>query len=186
MGIRRATYAMVAIGMVTLFGWGSVAFACSPQPQVYSLLPESAAPGETVVVRGQSITSRAPVEIRWNGVTGDVLATAAPGPDASLSVPVRIPDVSPGVYSLMLVTVDGGVARTAFEVTAAAGSAHASPVSVQTALWPTVDGAPAASSEGAAPLTIGLTMLATGLVGLFAGSALLVARRRRVVAGPDQ
>lgn len=159
----------------------SVAFACTvAPPSAYSTLPESATPGANVVVNGEDISSKAPVEIRWNGAKGELLGVGAPTSGA-FSVPVKIPDVSPGVYSLSLVAADGRVGRIAMDVTGAAASAPASKP------WPTTASRPSlAASESSGPSTAGIALLAVGLVGLFAGSAVAVTSRRRVPSGADK
>ncbi|MEX2289754.1 MAG: hypothetical protein WD794_05435 [Mycobacteriales bacterium] len=174
------SFGVVGISVAGLM-WVSAAFACSPLPKVSSVSPESGAPGETVQVEGE-VRTGAPVEIRWNGVGGELLAVSRVGGDGMLSVPVRIPDVSPGIYSLTLVTSDVGVARTAVEVTAPGGSL---PVAAPQ-LWPTSLAAQpldaASASNGVSSL--GVALLGVGLVGLFAGTTVAVARTRRVPAGP--
>lgn len=174
---RRTGSKVVAATVLGLVGWAGAAFACSPQPQVYSLLPGVAAPGETVQVEGRSVTGAAPVEIRWNGVGGQLLAVATPVGGA-VSVAVQVPDVAPGIYSLTLVNPDVGVGRTAIEVTGEAGAAAA----VSSAgLWPTaVDGALAPAAVSSTPGVAGLLLLGAGLVGLFGASTVVVVRRRLV------
>lgn len=176
--MRRTLGGAIGAGILVLVGWAGVAFACTAAPpEVYSILPESAAPGSTVVVQGRSVRSDAPVDIRWNGVGGQRLATATPASGA-FSVPVQIPAVSPGVYSLTAVTADGRVGRTAFEVTSVPGSAPAAPAP----LWPSVAERSATTSPGGGVNQAGVALLALGLVGLFAGSTVAVSRRRRVLA----
>lgn len=139
-------------------------------------------PRESVQVKGQ-VDRSGPVEIRWNGVGGELLATAFPGKDGIFSVPVQVPDVAPGIYSITVATQNAGVGRTALEVTAAGG---ALPSSTEQ-LWPSLDSQPfqaAPSSTGVSPVGVGL--LGAGLVGLFGASAVAVARTRRVLAGPRQ
>lgn len=174
---RRTTLAVVGVAVTALMGWAGAAFACSAQPRVYSLSTESAAPGETVVVRGERVVGE--VEIRWNSVRGERLALATAG-SSHFEVPVQIPEAAPGIYSLMLVTENEGVARTAIEVLAPAGSA---PAPARTAaLWPAATSAPAVSS-GADVNAIGVALLAVGLIGLFGGTTVAVTRRRRALAG---
>lgn len=177
MGIRKSGFGIIGVAMLVL-GCASAAFACSVQPQVsYSLLPESATPGATVMVEGQNVRARTPIEIRWNGVNGKVLASVSPDSGA-FAVPVQIPEAAPGIYSLMLVTESAGVGRTAFEVI---GSAADAPTSAPTGqLWP--NASDAAQRGATDPSLVGVGLLALGLVGLFAGSTVAVARRRRVPA----
>lgn len=184
MRMTRIVYGAGAVVATALMVWGGVAFACSPQPAVYSLVPESAAPGETVEVRGQAVRSASPVEIRWNGVKGDLLATTIPAGGGMFSVPVRIPDVAPGIYSMVAVTVDDGVARIAFEATAPAGTTAAAAAPAQ--LWPSLDAAPSSAPASSGPNAFGVALLGIGLVGLFAGSTVAVARRRRAPVGSNQ
>lgn len=184
MRTRRVGYSVVGSGVAVFAGWASVAFACSPLPQVYSVLPEAATPGDTVVLRGQAVKSSAPVQIRWNGVNGKVLAAATPDGGGAFSVPVVVPDVAPGIYSLTLQTQDAGVNRTTFEVTAPAGSASVAP---RAQLWPSVATQPSiATPESGGAHAAGAALLGFGLVALAGGSAVAVARRRRALAASDK
>jgi len=176
LSFRSTGSRVIAAAALGIVGWTGTAYACSALPQVYSLLPEVASAGETVQVEGRSVRSAAPVEIRWNGVGGPVLASVTPV-GGFLSVPVRVPDVAPGIYSLTLVTRDAGVARAAFEVTGGPGSAPA-PSSV--ALWPTSAGGDLLTAPVSAPAPVGVVLLSVGLVGLFAGSTVALLRRRLV------
>lgn len=178
MGMRKAGFGVIGVTMLVL-GWVSVAFACTVLPQVsYSLLPESATPGSTVMVQGQNVRTQSPVEIRWNGVGGKVLASAIPDKGA-FAVPVQIPEATPGIYSLMLVTENAGVGRTAFEVVGTATDAPTSRPGAQ--LWTSTQAS--VPADGAAdPSLVGVGLLAVGVVGLFAGSTVAVVRRRRVPA----
>lgn len=170
MRVRRA--ALGAVGMVLVFvgGWAGAAFACTPQSQV--LAPAEAAPGATVQVEGRAVTG-GPVEIRWNGVKGTVLATAVPV-EGALSVPVQIPTATPpGVYALTLVAPNGQVGRTALEV-AAPGLVRNDEAA---RLW-----GDASRTSAAAPAsgfsTLAVALLSVGLVTLFAASTVAVVRRR--------
>lgn len=157
-----------------------MAFACTVAPQVsYSLYPESAAPDQTVTVEGKAVNSREPVDIRWNSAKGPILATAV-AINGAFSVPVTIPEVANGVYSLMLVTTDAGVGRTALEVTAAPGVA--APAETNAQLWPKTLTGTADPAPGGAPGRLGVALLAIGLAGLSAGSVVAVTHRRRVSA----
>lgn len=181
MGIRKTWYAVIAAAIATLGAWAGVAFACTVlAPEVYSITPESAAPGSTVVVRGQDVRSDAPVEIRWNAAKGDLLAVAMPEARA-LSTTVRIPDVAPGVYYLNLVASDGRVGRAAIEVAAAEGTVSAPAPQ----LWPSTGAEPAVEA-GRGSSSAGVALLAVGVVGLFAGATVAVIRRRRVPAAASR
>lgn len=176
MHIRTAGKAIVGAAAMATATWASVAFACTPAPRALSLLPESAAPGSEVVVQGQGV-SGSEVEIRWNGATGKQIAVAKPDFSGAFSVPVQVPDVAPGVYSLSLVDNSASIGRIAFEVTGAPGSASVVPARQ---LWPSDSAVPASSSSH--PATAGIVLLAAGVVALAGTSAVAVTRRRRVVA----
>lgn len=66
MRLGRSAGMIAGAAVFVVLGVAGAAWACSPLPRVYSVVPESAAPGETVLVRGQ--VPSAVVEIRWNGV----------------------------------------------------------------------------------------------------------------------
>jgi hypothetical protein len=179
---RRAGYRVAVVITVSLAGWYGAAFACTPTAGVYTVASGTATAGSTIEVAGRDIPSNAPVEIRWNGVRGNVMAAATPA-NGAFSVPVRIPEVAPGVYALTMITANAGIGRTAVEVmprgltpalnavpTWASGSSRSS------------DPEPASNSVG----SNGVVLLAVGLVGLFAGSTVMVVRRRRVPAGTPQ
>lgn len=172
--MRRAGHVLLGAFVVITVAWTGAAFACTAQPQVYSLQPESATPGSAITVSGESVTGSSPVEIRWNGVGGPLLATATPV-QGRFATQVKVPNVSPGIYSVMLVTSDG-TARAAFEVVGAAAPAPAPAAP----LWANA-GAPAVDSHASpGPSSLGVALLAVGLAGLFAGSAVAVVRRRPV------
>lgn len=177
MEMRRAGYGVMGVALLVL-GWASVVFACTVMPQVsYSLLPESATPGSTVTVEGKYVRSQSPVEIRWNGVGGKVLASVTPV-NGAFSVPVQVPEAAPGIYSLMLVTDNAGVGRTSFEVIGGAADAPASAAAAQ--LWPGASDGPVPADGGAtSPSLVGVGLLAVGVVGLFAGSTAAIVGRRR-------
>lgn len=179
---RRAGYGFAVVVTVSLAGWYGGAFACTPTAGVYTVASETATVGSTIEVAGRDIPSNAPVEIRWNGVRGNVMAAATPA-NGAFSVPVQIPDVAPGVYALTMITANAGIGRTAVEVTspgrtpglsAARPGASASSRSL----------APEPASNGVG--SSGVVLLAVGLVGLFAGSTVMVVRRRRVPAGTPE
>lgn len=176
--MRRALGGLVGTSVFVLVALAGAAFACTASaPAIYSIRPESATPGSTVVVQGTAVRSDAPVELRWNGARGELLAVATPSRGA-FSVPVKLPAVAPGVYALSAVTADGSVGRTAIEVTAVPGAAPVAPAP----LWSggAERGAPAVAGGGLNPA--GMVLLAVGLIGLFAGATVAVARRRRVPA----
>lgn len=114
---RRPAVCISFLLCLLVVGAARSAFACAPSPYL-SVTPSSGWAGSTTTVKGENF-QQLDVEIRWNGVTGTVLATTK-GP--SFSESVTIPNVEPGVYYMVAVAraADGGVkgrASGAFEVT---------------------------------------------------------------------
>lgn len=180
--MRRALIGVIVAA--ALWAGGTVAFACTYVPHLYSTSPESGAPGTDVTVSGQAIGAKGPVAIRWNGLKGPVLGAVTPDPAGNFSVVVKVPDVSPNVYFLVAVAEGSGVARQAFEVTGSRSAAAAVPLVPATAPNPvaTPVGVPASdSSQGLSMVGAGLVLLAGGLVIIGAGSTVAIAQRRRVV-----
>lgn len=109
---------VVAIGLLSGPSW-----ACVPQPFV-SISPQASGPaGTQVTVSAVAITGD--VEVRWNNLQGMELGK---GTGPMLSAPITIPDVPPGLYSVVILErhPDGGVgntARAAFLVTGPGGVA---------------------------------------------------------------
>lgn len=171
----------MGIVLGALVSLASLAFACTAQPRVFSVLPQSAPAGSTVEVGAEAVGSRGPVEIRWNGVEGPVLATAEPSPAGTLSLPLKVPETPPGVYSLVFVTPDQGIGRAALEVTSS-GAVQAVPAP-EAPLWSAAS-RPISSPKGSSPAILaGAGLLAFGLVAVFGGFAVAGLRRGRVPAG---
>ena len=185
--MRRALVGLFMICAALCVG-GTVAFACTYVPHVYSTSPESGAPGTDVTVTGQAISAKGPVDIRWNGLQGPVLGVAKPDAAGNFSVTVKVPEASPGVYFLVAVAGDSGVARHVFEVTGTAveglqaGPAVAPSVATDPLSGMNAVPAPGDPSQGPAWAGAGLVLLtAAGLV-LFGGSTAVLAQRRRAVS----
>ncbi len=181
MKVRRVTLAL-ATGVAVVLGLASVAWASTPTARIVSASPSAASPGSQVRIAVESVSTQGPVEIRWNSLTGERLATAA-WDGKAYAASVAVPDVAPGVYTLVATADGAGVARTSFEVTAAAAEVSApAAASIAAERWaprPAVDASPAGSGLGVAA---GSVLLAVGLVSAFAGFAVAAGRRRRVLA----
>ena len=173
-----------AVAAVGILGGTSMAFACSPQPRVFSVAPQAIAAGDTTTVSGDSVESGAPVEVRWNSLHGQALGRAV-ATNGRFSVPVAVPRVAPGIYSLVFVDGDqasapsGGIARASVEVSAPGGVARVA--SPHTASPWSVTTSPASHSTGPG-LPLGLALAAGGTVALFGGFAAATLRRRRSLA----
>lgn len=179
--MRTIKIALAATAAGGVLGATSLAFACSPQPRVFSVAPQAIAAGDTTTVSGEAVQAGAPVEVRWNSLTGQALGQAV-ATNGRFSVPVKIPEVAPGIYSLVFVVGDeataasGGVARASIEVSAPAGAAKLS--GAQSASpWSAVT-TPASHSTSPG-LPIGIALAAGGTVALFGGFAAATLRRRR-------
>ena len=120
-----AAFVAVVFGLIAL----APAFACTPQANL--TLPTSRVdPGGTVSVIGQVFAptgvDAGPVTLRWNGVTGQALATVDADAQGTFQADVTVPsDVTPGFYlisAVQWVGTDGEVKKpsTTIEVLGAA------------------------------------------------------------------
>lgn len=160
MGTRRGIAGAVAAVAAVLFA-ASVAWACTGQVTMSVAPVSSGAPGSVVTVdvaAGPGL-DQGPMQVRWNGLDGQVLATT----DRSASLAVTIPQADPGVYYLVLSNDRSDVARAAFEVTGPSGSPAAS--AWVSSSEPARSDAPASSTSA---LASGVALLLVGLFGLSA------------------
>lgn len=165
-----------------------LAWACTAQAPV-DVRPATAPPGAGITVDGGS--SPGSVEIRWDSAEGPLLATAPA--ENGFAVGVRVPDAAPGVHTVVAVVRgdDGRVlsrGNVAFEVTAPGGTPAATMAGVNQ--WQSgaraADQVVASSSRaGLSQLSLGVGLLAVGLVALAGGFAAAGVRRRRVLAYSD-
>lgn len=116
-GTKRGAGLVAAAAAVLILGAASMAWACTTQAYVGRIDPGSGAPGSRATVTASQFNP-GPVEIRWNGTGGRLLATAN-GPD--FSVEITIPPATPNTYSVVAVQRSGtvilGKAAVQFEVT---------------------------------------------------------------------
>lgn len=177
-------------------------WACTGQSQFVGLSTRYGPPGTSVEVRGQALWGTygngrpAVAEIRWNDLQGPVVGSAAADASGNFTTAIRVPDVSPGIYSLIIAVAEGtnqGVARSAFEVTptqAAGGDGPVPPTAAQRVasdLWegfsdaeaaPVSSGVNDAKHESEAIRDAGLALSVLGLtVPLLAGSVIALKRR---------
>jgi hypothetical protein len=116
--VRTFLATLAFLGMVVVAGT-SLAWACVPQANLVTLQPNaSGASGVEVTVEGVGLDP-GPAEVRWNSADGLLLAQ---GEGPNLTVPITIPEASPGLYSVVVVSrqAGGGIGNTstaAFEVT---------------------------------------------------------------------
>lgn len=175
MGARRM--ATVAFGGVAaLVAAAGMAWACTGQPVMQLAGQPMGEAGSRVAlnVLASPQLEKAPVSVHWNALNGPTLATASLSAEGG-KMEVTVPQVSPGVYYLVLDAGEAGVGRAAFEVTAPAG------VAAERNAW---DPGERPASRTSGPLAAGMGMLAVGLVGL-GGFGLVTAARSRALARRD-
>lgn len=187
MRVRRGTIAMTFAAAAAVVGITSLAWACTYTPRIFALTPEIGPRASEVTMTGQGLAPQGVVEIRWNSASGPKIAETVADPSGNFSTVTKVPDVPPGVYSLVASTPDGkGVARAAFELTGDSpfsSAPHAAPLTPnrENATPPWI-GRPdefRPPSSGSPALALGAGLLGFGLVVLFAGTAVLSLRRRR-------
>jgi hypothetical protein len=158
---RWAAIAMVFPGLLAAMVAGG-AWACVTLPHIALSPRASGAPGAQLTVEGADFEQH--VELRWNAVDGPLLAS---GPSPTFSVPVTLPDVADGLYTLVAVErgpggVAGNIARTPVQVTRGAATTPT-----------TVKPATRSSSSNAFAVTVGIAgAIALLLVGGLAGARL--------------
>lgn len=186
--MKRRRLVGVCSFMITAMalGIGATAWACTEFTSLAA--PKSSPPLAEVQVKGTGEVkprdASKQVEVRWNDVTGPLLATAT-AQQISSGVGVTVPDVPSGIYFLIAVVDERGIARTSMEVTSADGSA-AAPVDFRP-LRPSAGDDAALNSGSTDPQLLGVALLAGGLVVLFGGTLAglaLQGRSRRAALVP--
>jgi hypothetical protein len=156
----------------------ATAFACANLASA-KLNRAAASPGTQVSFMGRNFNSNSaasPVSIRWNGRSGQVLATARPDANGKVSTTFTVPSARPGYY-VVVATQTGPNGRPA------SGTPGRAPLRVGRGSSSSVVVAPVGSGGPAAPppLAIGLGLSAFML---FGGLMSLAARRRRTSVAP--
>lgn len=176
---RARLYRSIAASGIfgVVLGAASLASACVPQPNLVVVQPRSSGPsGTEVTVEGVGLDP-SPTEIRWNSAEGPLLGEAV-GP--SFSVPVTIPEASPGLYTVVVVSRQsgGGIGNTgtaAFQVIEpGTGPGLVPPPPEDAGAAPTTPPPTATPSASA-----GRTVLAFAAGAALATLGVWVARRRR-------
>lgn len=171
-------------GVVVVLSAASMAWACTYQPRIVGVTPQATERGAVVTMTAQGVAAGQAVEVRWNGAEGLKLAETRSDAIGNFSVDVAIPDVAPGVYSLVAVAGSNGVARAAFEVTGdVLSSVEAHPaIAASTGFGPSlVDAAPASSSRTSPGFMAGIALLVVGSAALLSGAAAATVRRAAAV-----
>lgn len=172
-------------------GVASLSWACTAQLG-FRVEPGGGIAGTPIAAKGDNAPG--PVEIRWNDADGPVLAKANPISGGIYAVGFTVPDVAPGVYTAVALSLgnDGAVIKSesAVRVSPAEGSTGPSGQTVAADLWsgfasadqgPAIADGTVAGSSGtdASQLRLGLGLLGTGLAALGAGFVVAEARRRK-------
>lgn len=174
MRLRALVTAGLSAGLAVVLA--GVAWACTAQPSILSVGPMSSAPNTEVTVTGRAVAA-GPVEVRWNALDGPMLAKVGADARGDFVTTITVPNARPGVYSIIAVAQNTGVARMAFEVTPSSSGAEEAARAPRPA-WAVGPVTPR-SSPSSPGLAVGSALLAAGLVTLFAGAATASVQRRR-------
>jgi len=180
---RRVGVAVAAAVLGTVLVLAGLAWACTNFVRIDSLVPatNSASTTPTAAVRGSGAAAGATVELRWNGIEGPVIGRAKADQSGAFSAEASIPDVSPGIYTVIANDGHNPVGRAAIEVGASPGGAVLATPAAGAGF--TAHPAPGFGSPSAGfPPQLGITILAVGLGALASGFALVTVRRRRALA----
>jgi hypothetical protein len=185
MNLRKRASLVVALGASAGVVLGAAAFACTNLATL-NLSSTAGKAGDVVTVTGSSFSAaRAdapaiPVQLRWNGVDGKVLAEATPDKAGNISATFTVPEGAPGYYVLVATQKDakgvdayGTPARASYQILGPNGQSVVTPPA--SGIAASVPSAP--SSAGIIALTVAL-----GVLGLALFGAGLVAFLRQVKA----
>lgn len=192
MALRRialGVFAAVGVAVVS----SAIAFACVPSARL-GLSTASGVPGDKITVSGASfgvpVNAKNPVQIRWNGAEGPLLAEVRPDPLGNFSIPVTVPDGPAGAYAITAVWLDeegntgaGTPARAVFEIRVPGATAVTTPAAAPAPQAAAPVAAPTSASSFPVGLVIGLGVL--GLA-LFGGGFVAVTRSRKASATPER
>ena len=175
--------------LVALFA--GLAWACTNQARIITVNSLTGPPAMVLSLTGNRVPPMAPVEVRWNALDGARIASAVADQAGNFTAQITVPDVAPGIYTIISSAGEFAVARTAFEVTAP--PAAKTPVQMvrppaSSDLWNGFTGSnatvgatatPEAPSGRNASLAVGLGLLGASLAGASFGAAFMISSRRR-------
>jgi hypothetical protein len=187
MSINKKGTLLLTAGAAASLVLGATAFACTNLATL-NLSSTAGKAGDVVTVTGSSFaaaradTPALPVQLRWNGVDGKVLAEATPDKAGNISATFTVPDGQPGYYVLVATQKDakgvdtyGTPARASYQILGPNGQSVVTPPAQATAS--SVPSEP--SSAGIIALTVALGVLG---VGLFAAGFIAFVRQTRAAA----
>ncbi|HEX2048884.1 MAG TPA: hypothetical protein VHF27_14055 [Acidimicrobiales bacterium] len=183
---KKGTLLFAAVAAATVFV-GAAAFACTNLATL-NLSSTAGKAGDVVTVTGSSFAvgrgdaPTYPVQLRWNGVDGMVLAEAVPDRAGNISATFTVPEGAPGYYVLVATQRDargidtyGTPARASYQILGPNGqSVVAPPVNAAAAELPAEP-----SSTGIIALTVALGVFG---LGLFAAGFIAFVRQTRATA----
>jgi hypothetical protein len=189
---RRTVLGFSGVVGACLTALGVAAYACTNLSTI-NLSTGAARPGDTITVTGTSFGGGGcgcrprgvtPVQIRWNGRAGPVLAEAGADAAGSISGTFTVPDVKPGLYTIAATQRDleldmdyyGTPALASIEVLTPTGA------SVVQRSAEGVGTSETSSSTGVIALTLALGVLSVGLLAAGSVSAGRAVARRRALA----
>jgi hypothetical protein len=178
-------FAAVAAASVVV---GTAAFACTNLATL-NLSSTAGKAGDVITVTGSSFAvgrgdaPTLPVQFRWNGVDGMVLAEAIPDRAGNVSASFTVPEGAPGYYVLVATQKDargvdtyGTPARASYQILGPNGQSVVTPAAASAAAAVPVE----PSSSGIIALTVGLGVLGLALFG--AGFVAFVRQARAATA----
>ncbi len=184
MSLKRKGALLLAGAAAASLVVGAAAFACTNLATL-NLSSTAGKAGDVVTVTGSSFAvgregnPTHPVQLRWNGVNGTVLAETTPDRAGNISATFTVPEGAPGYYILVATQKDargvdtyGTPARASYQILGPNGqSVVAAPAASTAAAVPAEP-----SSMGIIALTVGLGAL--GLA-LFAAGFIAFVRQTR-------
>jgi hypothetical protein len=186
MSMRKKIARSGVVGAAVSVVVGATAFACTNLATL-NLSSTAGKAGDTVTVTGSSFAvgrgdaPTIPVQLRWNGVDGMVLAETVPDRAGNISATFAVPEGAPGYYVLVATQKDargvdtyGTPARASYQILGPNGQSVVTPPASAAAA--SVPSEP--SSSGIIALTVGLGVLGLALFG--AGFVAFVRQARAV------
>ena len=188
MSMKKKGALLFAVGAALSLVVGATAFACTNLATL-NLSSTAGKAGDTVTVTGSSFqvgrgdAATLPVQLRWNGVDGTVLAETIPDRAGNISATFTVPEGAPGYYVLVATQKDargvdtyGTPARASYQILGANGQSVVTPAAAASAA--PLPSEP--SSSGIIALTVGLGVL--GLALFAAGFVAFVRQTRAATA----
>lgn len=173
MSMRKKCVLAGAVGAAVTVVVGAAAFACTNLATL-NLSSTAGKAGDAVTVTGSSFAvgrgdaPTIPVQLRWNGVDGTVLAETTPDRAGNISATFTVPDGMPGYYVLVATQKDargvdtyGTPARASYQILGPNGQSVVTPAASAAAT--SLPAEP--SSTGIIALTVGLGVLGLALFG---------------------